>query len=160
MVYHSTTVETLLKETGNHSCADYYGHQADDGYLLADLKLHRGIYLATRSEKYQGAKPFKHLKVIKRILQVMGSSIGNQCSYCNAGEICSWLGAIRDRWDVRSVDTWKEIPWRKNFWTEHYLYLIQYVFLTFKQTSMLHLLLNYGLQPTEQGPVVRRPMSA
>ena len=51
-----------------------------------------GIYLVTRSDKYEGAKPFRHLKVVQRILKVMRCSIGSQCSSCNTGDICSCLG--------------------------------------------------------------------
>ena len=58
---------------------------------MADLKLCRGIYLVTRLDKYELAKPFKYSKVIKRILKVMCSSIGSQCSSRNTGEICSCL---------------------------------------------------------------------
>ena len=50
-----------------------------------------GIYLVTRSDKYEGAKPFRHLKVIQRILKVMRCSIESQCSSCNSGDICSCL---------------------------------------------------------------------
>ena len=47
---------------------------------LADLKLRLGIW--TRSDKYEGAMPFRHLKVIKRILKIMRCSTGSQCSSC------------------------------------------------------------------------------
>ena len=59
---------------------------------LADLKLRLGIYLVTRSDKYEGAMPFRHLKVIKKILKIMRCSTGNQCSYCSIGDVCSCLG--------------------------------------------------------------------
>ena len=59
---------------------------------LADLKLRLGICLVTRSDKYEGAMPFRHLKVIKRILKIMRCSTGSQCSSCNTGDICSYLG--------------------------------------------------------------------
>ena len=29
MAYHFTTLEKLVKKTGNQSCTDYIGHQAD-----------------------------------------------------------------------------------------------------------------------------------
>ena len=49
---------------------------------LANLKLRLGIYLVTRSDKYEGGMPFRHLKVIKRILKIIGCSVGSQCSSC------------------------------------------------------------------------------
>ena len=41
---HSTTVMTLLKKTGNRSCADIY-RTSRRRWSLADLKLRRGMYL-------------------------------------------------------------------------------------------------------------------
>ena len=65
MAYHSTTVVTLLKKTGNHSCADLY-RTSSRRRLLADLKLRRGMYLVTKSDKYEAPNLFKHFKVCKQ----------------------------------------------------------------------------------------------
>ena len=90
MACHSTTVVTLLKKNESQLRRLYLA--SNRRWPLADIKLRQGIYLVTRSGKYEGAMPFRLLKVIKRILKIMRCSTGSQCSSCNSGDICSCLG--------------------------------------------------------------------
>ena len=71
MASHSTTVERLLKRP-----------ETTVAQVISDIKqTPRNIPRKYRSDKYEGAKPFKPLKVIKRILKLMRSCIANRMHF-------------------------------------------------------------------------------
>ena len=55
----------------------------------ADLKALTGVYASSRSERYRGARPFKHLKANKSTLKYILNLIGSQCSEARTGVMCS-----------------------------------------------------------------------
>ena len=56
---------------------------------LRDLRSLEGMYLVKRSPKYPGECPFKHFKVVTRILYVIRSEIRSQCKSIKTGVMCS-----------------------------------------------------------------------